>query len=233
MGTAELINTFGQEYFSGTQCSIYMGNVFVDDISNLSFEVRSPARPVYGYRSKNFDLILRENIIIVGAFSINYRGTGYLDVILSGSQGTAAGNEEAAFSVSGLNKKDLSFLKGLSSSKLDNARVAEVLTELKKSNLNLYKAEKNNLKGKYWGEALSSKARHSGFNWVGEEGSSSQKGFRVQGPFKITIGYGDDHVKSHNFDVINDVIIIGEGKTIDNSGRPIEETYQFLARNAI
>jgi len=74
---------YANEYFSSTNMAIYIGDVFIDEITDLAFSVHANVRPVYGYRSKNFDLVLRDNVIVTGYFAINFKTNGYLYLVLN------------------------------------------------------------------------------------------------------------------------------------------------------
>lgn len=78
----ENVPFYSNEYFSSTNMSIYIGDVFVDEVTDLTFAVHSTVRPVYGYRSRNFDMVLRDNVVVVGAFAMNFKTNGYLYMIL-------------------------------------------------------------------------------------------------------------------------------------------------------
>ena len=73
---------FPEEYFSGADVSIYFGDVFVDDITSLSFVLTEMVQPIYGYASYVFDDVARGSRLVQGAFSIAFRESGYLYTIL-------------------------------------------------------------------------------------------------------------------------------------------------------
>ena len=42
------------DYFSGSQVAIYIGDVFVDEITAINFVAQQPRRPLYGYADQHF-----------------------------------------------------------------------------------------------------------------------------------------------------------------------------------
>jgi hypothetical protein len=70
------------EYFSGSQCSAYIGDVWVDDMSFIQWQRTQEKTPLYGYASQLFDDTAAGHVIVNGAFSINFKESGYVWAIL-------------------------------------------------------------------------------------------------------------------------------------------------------
>lgn len=73
---------FPEEYFTASDCTIYFGDVWVDDLSAITFSLTENVVPIYGYASKTWDYVLRGRRIIRGQFRIAFRESGYLFTIL-------------------------------------------------------------------------------------------------------------------------------------------------------
>lgn len=73
---------FPEEFFSGTDCVIYFGDTYIDDITGLQFALAEKVRPIYGYASYTWDTLARGTRIISGSFKIAFRETGYLYKIM-------------------------------------------------------------------------------------------------------------------------------------------------------
>lgn len=73
---------FPEEYFSGADITIYFGDLWIDEITSLSFVLREPVMPVYGYASYTWDDIARGSRIVEGEFRIAFKEAGYLFVVL-------------------------------------------------------------------------------------------------------------------------------------------------------
>lgn len=70
------------EYFSGAQVSLYIGDVWVDEVTTLSYGYQQSRTPIYGYSSVLFDDVSEGHILVTGQFTINFKEAGYLWLIL-------------------------------------------------------------------------------------------------------------------------------------------------------
>lgn len=75
-------SVYDREYFSGSQVSVYIGDVWVDEVVMLDYTVSENRAPIYGYASRRFDAVTNGNILVQGSFAINFKESGYLYVIL-------------------------------------------------------------------------------------------------------------------------------------------------------
>lgn len=74
---------YNVEYFSGAQTAIYIGDVWVDEITSISFQVSQHRRPLYGYASELFDDVAEGTVLVSGNFTINFKEAGYLWLVLN------------------------------------------------------------------------------------------------------------------------------------------------------
>lgn len=74
---------YNVEYFSGAQAAIYIGDVWVDEITSISFQVSQSRRPIYGYASQLFDDVAEGVVLVQGQFTINFKEAGYLWLVLN------------------------------------------------------------------------------------------------------------------------------------------------------
>ena len=79
--TRDNYQTYPYDYFSGTDCKIFFGDIWVDDIVTIQYSVSQNKAPIYGYASQNFDAIARGQVIVEGNLSISFKEIGYLNVI--------------------------------------------------------------------------------------------------------------------------------------------------------
>lgn len=70
------------DHFAGSQVGIYIGDVFVDEINRLQYMVHQAKRPVYGYASQYYDAMALGQVIVSGTFTINFKESGYMHIIL-------------------------------------------------------------------------------------------------------------------------------------------------------
>jgi hypothetical protein len=73
---------FNEDYFSGADVNIFFGDIWVDEATNLSFQLQEDVLPIYGYASYTFDAVARGKRLVSGSFTINFKSTGYLQAIL-------------------------------------------------------------------------------------------------------------------------------------------------------
>lgn len=95
---------FPVEYFSGSDVTIYMGDVFLSEVSAISFTLTERVLPIYGYASKTFDHASRGSRIVEGIIQIPFVEAGYLEAILSKIGANTTDTENA--------KPKLAYVKG-------------------------------------------------------------------------------------------------------------------------
>lgn len=71
-----------KRYFSSIDAEIYFGDLFIDDIASIQYEVMEKVLPIYGFNSYKFDFMLFGDRVIQGEFTINFTKSGWLlDII--------------------------------------------------------------------------------------------------------------------------------------------------------
>lgn len=75
-------NVYDQEYFSGAQVNVYIGDVLIDEITNLQVSVQQRKQPVYGYADQLFAKVAKGTVLVEGSFIINFKESGYLYTVL-------------------------------------------------------------------------------------------------------------------------------------------------------
>ena len=74
------VNKF--DFYSGSQITVWIGDIMIDDISSIQWVRTQNKRPIYGYASQQFDTVANGTVLIQGQFSVNFRQRGYLSAIL-------------------------------------------------------------------------------------------------------------------------------------------------------
>jgi hypothetical protein len=199
------------QYFSGVQASVFIGDIWVDDIVSLDYQVDHNREPIYGYGSQHFDFIPKGRILVTGSFTINFREPNYLWMIL------------ARYKV--FNPDEIQNNKAA----LDYQRAADITRgELEtfpndpRKNFDLFMAQNTGS-----AEAVKQELNNS----LVTKSSRGKKPERFNhGIFAITVGYGSDLANAIG-ERINFVQITGKGKVVMADGRPVQETYSFIARD--
>lgn len=83
------------EYFSGSQASIYIGDVLIDEITSFSYQVSQSKTPLYGYADHLFRDVSKGVVLVQGQFSINFKEAGYLWLILNRYKSLIKGGKTA------------------------------------------------------------------------------------------------------------------------------------------
>lgn len=73
---------FPEEYFTSTDCQIYFNDVYMDDMTGLSFQLNEVTDQIFGYASNTWDYHARGRRIVQGQFRIAFKEAGYLWAVL-------------------------------------------------------------------------------------------------------------------------------------------------------
>jgi len=74
------LNTTSYEFdfFAGSMISIYLGDILVDDVQYIQFEVTQTKRPVYGYASQYFHTVASGQVLVEGVFTVPFKEADYI-----------------------------------------------------------------------------------------------------------------------------------------------------------
>ncbi len=73
---------YNVDYFSGAQMAVYIGDVWVDEITSISYAVQQSRSPLYGYADQLFKDVSKGQVLIQGEFAVNFKEAGYLFLVL-------------------------------------------------------------------------------------------------------------------------------------------------------
>lgn len=73
--------TYPYDYYSGADCKVFYGDIWVDDIVSIQFNVNQNKTPIYGYAAQNFNAVAKGRVIVNGTLTIAFKETGYLNLI--------------------------------------------------------------------------------------------------------------------------------------------------------
>lgn len=257
---------YDKDYFSGSQVSIYIGDVMIDEITGLEFTYTQNKVPHYGWASQRFDALAPGIEIIQGTFSINFKESAYLLLVLSrffsknrnpllrnlNDKGGGAGVDNEGQRK--LTRTNIENLLRLVNQGNNNASDGEGLnkngisTDLPDKSIDLLRqlafgfpnisdaADKNSLgiaedvfeyfEDRIWND--------SNETLLSQPRTALNNKYDL---FDIHIVYGDynapNNAVNHTVNKLVGVSIVGMGKSHEVSGRPIQETYQFIAKSMI
>ena len=219
-------------YHTGSQISIWFGDVWVNDISAISWQYSQEKRPLYGYASQHFDAVAKGQVFIQGSFTVNFRSRDYVSYLLNELPVLAGGKTLGTDA-----DERWKAIRPVVSQHLKNGTFGpstqEELRALAESddfweNADLYERA-------IWGELEEKDS-------LGEMRITPdilQYSKRPKG-FDITVTYGDmrDSDPQSLYDVLNTTVktlngvqLTGTAQVIRANGEPIQEEYSFIAQD--
>lgn len=201
------------EYFSGSQASIFIGDVWVDEIVDWQCSVGANATPIYGYGDTFFSHAAQGRVLVQGNFTINFKEPNYLFAILERYKKYYHLNLPEA-------EKEL---VGPPSPFENPDRVKELLYTDKRRALDEFFAT-----GK--SEPFANKLINE--RTLKDLDPRLTNDFAIP-LFDIKIGYGTVFDEDTIGEQIVGVKLVGKGKTIMANGEPLKESYSFFAKNLV
>lgn len=244
---------YDQEYFSGSQVNLYIGDVLIDECFALEFIHQQRKAPVYGYASQYFDKTMKGVVLVQGSFTVNFKESGYLFTVLKRMNNLR--NQRGTNLISPFVSS-----KNIGKPKYGGARSSGDIGVLTRANIERTIAGEESREDlwQYYQDLTSLHAELSGFN--NKEGALNkaedifeafeneiwgQKRFEGEprtiddtafDDFTIYVTYGDfnsnDRI-NHTARRIDGVRLLSTQQVIGTDGSPVQETYTFLARNLV
>jgi hypothetical protein len=219
---------FSSEYFSAADVKLYFGDIWVDEVTDIQFQLQEEVMPIYGYNSYTFDTVARGKRIIQGSFAINFTSVGYLQQIMANANAIFYALEEGK-------KKDL-----IKPEYYQNMRLDEILKKLGKDSFEQIADEYEKA---IWGDEDSDELQLNYADMPYFRQDDLGFDIRIQyGAVSEAVGYVNDKFYMSNkteppnvtVDVINGVQLTGmskQGIGVNSQGAPITEIYSFMARD--
>lgn len=228
------INKFS--YYSGSQITVWFGDILIDDIVSIQWVRSQSKRPIYGYASQQFDAVANGTVMIQGNFSINFRQSGYLSIVLFEIKKiySEVSNTESwpvIRSIIGQHLKNGTFGPQTSQEIIDIGNSPDFLSLAK------------GYESIIWGDDTlitgSMSPSDEDESYIKTTPADTRQARDIPDGFNILITYGDtsgnssrtinDYAQSTT-KAINGVHIIGDGQVIQTGGQNIIEQYDFIAR---
>lgn len=240
---------FPEEYFSSADCYVYFNDVWLDELTGLTFELREVVRPIYGYSSNTWDYVARGQRYVQGQFSIAFKEAGYMWTILDhiGQLGTNV-------------KAGIGYLLNEDKGALPSKTVGNILEriedtldrnhgtgeEASSSRMTMYEKE---IWGRPFVEDAEAVRKQDSFFYRTRKRENFKEGVTqalFQDGFDIYINYGPfpQYIQSKLGKIGNDITFNSTVKAIRNvqitdvsqmidatTGEPIKEVYSFIAKD--
>ncbi len=238
------VNKF--DFYSGSQITVWIGDILIDDIAAIQWNRTQNKRPIYGYASQQFDAVAKGTVLIQGNFTINFRQRGYLSAIMDSikylyrtlSPGTDAEDKHIFQSqtwpqlrrIIGLHLKNDTFGPTTVQEMKNLGESENFLEEVK-----LYE-------DLIWGEEVPPDRATAVNNEFQKRVNAPdvQQSINMPDGFNILITYGNlssteartlrDQLQSTSKSLTG-VHLIGESQALQVGGQPVMEQYDFMARD--
>lgn len=255
----EITQVYDLDYFSSSQCFLYIGDVWVDEITSLNYVTMQRKNPIYGYASQLFDDTRAGHVIVQGSFSINFKEQGYLWAVLRRYKNLT----QAGFQI----KRDRNLFRTRKGSRRDmpdltnnkGTRVGSNGTRISRDTIervvqgNIKTSERfkfyqdlagyathnvNSPKDKVFEdivEAFEDQVWTPDINNVTLNSQVRRTDDNKFDDFDIFVVFGDysNPAANHTVQKITGVRLTGQSKQITNDGNPVQEVYEFFARSTV
>lgn len=232
--------TYPQDYYTGSTCRVYFGSTYVDDIATISYQTSHNKLPLYGYADHQFRAVAKGQFIVRGNFTIAFKETGYLPLIMN-----LIKKEKSGMKLNGKKSIKDTYINYIS----QGYTVEEALDELVANNLtnpnetsnisdfeDLAEVMEDTIWGKkesvgVYGNRIPRSDELDYFKYTVDKNEGTD--IDVEG-FDILLTFGnytegDDNLE-HTVISINDVHITNESMVVTTTGDPIGLSFEFFAR---
>jgi len=246
-------NIYDLDYFSGAQMFLYIGDVWVDEVTGLQYTTQQVKTPIYGYASQLYDDCTAGHVIVQGNFAINFKEAGYLWAVLRRwhQLGADAGAFPVSQSDSGLsNGRTTEFnrpVKGANATKIRRQSIESITqgnatrgetyefyqglagyatTQVRNARDVAFENVMEAFEDAIWMPKTTNNVLNS---QIRSTDSNEFDGFDI---FVVFGNYATPGA-NHTVQKIIDVRLQSQGKMIKIDGEPIQETYSFIARSTV
>jgi hypothetical protein len=237
------IDRFDSYYFSGENANVYLNGLYLSETVNIQWQLTNNTLPLYGYHSYEFNHMAPGTRIVQGSLTINYTEPLYIIKLiqsLSGDTGSDLSRSD----------QDMRKQKGVAPGTIAN----NILTA---SSEDIYRSVSDKSGKGFNREALRNlkEVNKERFGWVSVS-KQEENTFTENKPLykpvngginiKVTFGQSDKEVSREdssyrsdaklndiNSITLIDVNLTGEGSLVDDSGKPVQEMYSFLAKKIV
>ncbi|HLO11244.1 MAG TPA: hypothetical protein VK190_03185 [Pseudoneobacillus sp.] len=227
-GTLVDYQQYTADYFSGCSVNLFFGDRFIDEVVALEFTMQEQLLSIYGYASYTYDAMLHGQRLVTGSFKINFVESGYLINTL---------NNIATEEYSRLNSVVQENVKNLTSE--------EFMKLYKDADAKSLSDFSDKYEEAIWGivgdsiPVDSTLLKDKTKPYFNSYKKPNDIGFDILITYSpgIAIPTVFDKSGSSNttaaftIESLNDVHIYSHSKVIDPSGQPIQEVYQFMAKD--
>ena len=246
MANSDRLETYATSYFTGSQASIWIGDVWVDEVFGIQFSASQSLLPIFGYASSFFDAVARGKVLVQGFFEINFVDEGYLYSILNDRATILAGDKFKAIPdfIEYARKNHIPVQEfGEKTTRTAADRIADQIQLLKETGEGAYPDGRSRRQTMSQIINELSQLDSVGINQIASE--INRKSQEVDGPtqgrniiyemipFTLKGYFGNPELGGKEQGTIKEIrncFLIGNEMVIDASEEVVKERYSFLAR---
>jgi len=218
---------YDYDHYSGANVSLYIGDIWIDEITSIKYQIEQQKRPVFGYASYHWDFVAKGTSMVTGMFTINFKESSYLFYVLdrirkAGTNAHLTPTELINGQTRPIDRNTIERFLEKPMDRLKYKDIADIASLPDDKFENLAEQFEDTVWGKT-GETLDSVAY------------ADHRRVDHMDSFDIFLAYGnmDDHTSNHTVKRIQRVELIGQSQLIEVSGEPIQEAYTFIARDVV
>jgi hypothetical protein len=198
------------KYFTPTQAFMYIGGLYIDELTGFQYTLQSNRVPVFGYSSRKMDAVGKGKSLVQGQFSINFISEGYLYTALN-EYVQATANPQAADEQAALNiVQQLNSLQSSSSADASQDQIAAL-----KLQLNQLLAKNSNI------PSVISNSQNAG--------DVDYDPTNISTPFDIVMSFeGGGRTVTRT---IKGCVLTSNEQVLGDNDTPILDAYGFIARS--
>lgn len=224
------------DYYAGSQVAIYLGDLWLSDVTMIQYNAVQNKRPFYGYKSKKFDVVAQGTQLIEGVFSINYTHTNFMNMAVAKWQERSSATDVKSAS----NKLVADVQQTLNS--MANETDPNLLYQLSYGPSGVMYNQDNSFADL---NGDSKQAVLESYFWgVKDNALPADQVLQADDlpPFDVTVTFGnypadrlnpkntDEFISSHTVKVLTGIHITGSSMQVGPTGEPIQEVFTFIAR---
>jgi len=227
------------DFYSGSQIGIYIGDILVDDVDSIQFSVSQSKRPIYGYASQYFHTVAAGQVIVQGAFTILFKEANYINATLARYSEFISPIEDEGVYKNLPKREDIERrMRREAQGAPPNENTYKLYRDMAAMPDQDFERLAETYADVLWKEPTE---KHMTGNidsaamdfYVNSDAVIDYRRADQFPPVDIYVFYGDmsNDRANHTIKKLIDVHIIGQGQTLMVGGEPIQEQYQFFARN--
>ncbi len=243
--------TTHKEYFSGANVKVYFGDIWIDQLTSIQFELQEQISAIYGFHSYTFDKMARGSRIVQGAFTLNFTENGYLQTILN-----RLASEVRTANESDTYRDGFGSAANFAANRYSAAQTIDQILAADSSSAS-YQDYIDSLKDSFWGASSDTDMVNAGvikdenpYFYANQNGYTDnplrENGFNITIDFNPEANDSDlirylqgttdtnpasDASQYNTYCTIVGVHLGNVSVEIGNDGRPLTQRFQFLARD--